>query len=195
MKLFMFTGAAALLLTGGCMSAAKVQAMIDAAHQDQRTTAQAHAKSIAILQESASTALAQNEQQADEIDALEKQMDSTQAQLKPIQGNAEAAKVMSAANTVRVAELADAVAANRETIQETIEKMETYDHLYESVMIAHFKQIIESANEAIATLQADDVVATNGPSTGLAAPIEIVAPDTTAATNGSNGSEGPGMAE
>ena len=189
MKFFIFTGLVAIGLSGGCMSATRVQEMIDASQADQSRALQAHGKSIGILQESAAKALEQNEQQAAEIDALEKQLEAVLAQIKPIQGNAEAAKVMSAANTVRVAELADAMAANRETIEETIEKMETYDTLFEEVMIAHLKQLIASANEAIATLQADDVAATNGTTTGLAAPIEIVAPDTSAPTNTANGGD------
>lgn len=172
-----------LLLSLGCMSPSKVQEMIDASHQDYSAASRAHEKSISILQQSASKTLEQNEQQAAELDALEKQLEAAVAQLKPMQGNAEAAKVMSAANTVKVAELSDTVAANTEAIEETVERMESIDNLFEEVMIGHFEQIVESANAAIAALQADDVAVTNGATTGLPEPIEIVAPDTSASTN------------
>lgn len=187
--LLLFIPLGLLLLTSGCfMTTSKVQEMIDASHQDYSKTSQAHQDSIDILKKSAATTLEQNEQQAAEIDSLEKQLEAAAAQLKPMQGNAEAAKVMSAANTVKVAELADAVAANQESIDETAEKMETIDKLFEEVMIGHFESIVASANEAIDALQVDDVVASNGTFSGLAAPIEIVAPDTSASTNTTPGS-------
>jgi hypothetical protein len=84
---------------------------------------------------------------------------------------------------VKVAELGDAVLANNEAINETIEKMNTMDRLFEEVMIRHYQMIAESAAAAIASLQADDVATTNGAPAGLAEPIEIVAPDTSVPTN------------
>lgn len=172
-----------LLLAGGCATSSQVQEMIDASHRDYSATTKAHEASINVLKKSSVTILEQNQQQADILDALQKQLDAAQAQLKPMQGNAEAAKVMSAANTVKVAELGDAVLANSEAINETIEKMNTIDNLFEEVMIGHYQKIADSATAAIAALQADDVVTANGESTGLAEPIEIVAPDTSAPTN------------
>lgn len=171
------------VLTAGCTTSSKVQQMIDASHRDYLKTTQAHTSSINVLKQSSVTLLEQNEQQEDTLVSLQKQLDAALAQLKPMQGNAEAAKVMSAANTVKVAELSDAVLANQEAINETAEKMNTIDHLFEEVMIRHFQNIADSASAAIAALQADDVAATNGASTGLAEPIEIVAPDTSAPTN------------
>lgn len=171
------------VLTAGCTTSSKVQQMIDASHRDYLKTTQAHTSSINVLKQSSVTLLEQNEQQEDTLVSLQKQLDAALAQLKPMQGNAEAAKVMSAANTVKVAELSDAVLANQEAINETAEKMNTIDHLFEEVMITHFQNIADSASAAIAALQADDVAATNGASTGLAEPIEIVAPDTSAPTN------------
>lgn len=171
------------LLSGGCMSASKVQEMIDASHRDYLETSNAHEASINVLKQSSVKTLEQNQQQADLLVSLQEQMEAAMAQLKPIQGNAEAAKVMSAANTVKVAELSDAMLVNRESIRETAERMETIDNLFETVMIGHFEQIVESANEAIAALQADDVATTNGASAGLAAPLEITAPDTSDIAN------------
>jgi hypothetical protein len=84
---------------------------------------------------------------------------------------------------VKVAELSDAVLANEEAIEETIEKMNTIDRLFEEIMIRHYQNIADSANAAITALQADDVATSNGDPAGLAEPIEIVAPDTSVTTN------------
>ena len=176
-----------LLLTTGCMSAAKVQEMIDASHRDQTEALKAHESSINVLKQSSVKVLEQNQAQADTLVALQKQLEAALAQLKPIQGNAEAAKVMSAANTVRVAELSDAMMANKASTSEMLERMNAIDVLFEEVMIGHFRKIAESANAAIAALQLDDVATTNGAPAGMAEPIEIVAPDTAAVNSATNG--------
>lgn len=172
-----------LAFSTGCTTSSQVQGMIDASRSDSLETAKAHEASIDILKQSSVKALEQNEAQEDALVSLQKQIEAAQAQLKPIQGNAEAAKVMSAANTVKVAELNDAMLVNQEAINETVDKMNSIDSLFEEVMIAHFQKIADSATAAIATLQADDVATTNGAPAGLAEPIEIVAPDTSAPTN------------
>ena len=173
-----------LLLVAGCATSSQVQEMIDASHRDYRAQLKAHEASINVLKQSSVTALGQNEGQADALTSLQKQLDADLAQLKVMQGNAEAAKVMSAANTVKVAELADAVLANKEANNETAEKMDTIDNLHEEVMIHHYQMIADSATAAIAALQVDDVATDNGVPAGLAEPIEIVAPDTSASTSG-----------
>ena len=172
-----------LMLAAGCTTSSQVQEMIDASHRDYLATAKAHGDSIDVLKQSSVTVLKQNEDQADVLVSLQKQLEATLAQLKPMQGNMEAAKVMSAANTVKVAELGDAVLANNEAINETAEKMNTMDKLFEEVMISHYQMIADSAAAAIATLRVDDVATTNGATAGLAEPIEIVAPDTSSPTN------------
>ncbi len=172
-----------LLLISGCATSSQVQEMIDASYRDSQETSAEHESSINVLKQSSMVALEQNETQADVLDALQKQLDAALAQLKVMHGNAEAAKVMSAANTVKVAELSDAVLANEESIIETAGKMDSIDNLFEEVMIGHYQMIADSATAAIAALQVDDVATTNGASAGLAEPIEIVAPDTSAPTN------------
>jgi hypothetical protein len=172
-----------LAFSTGCMTKSQVQGMIDGSRSDSLETAKAHESSIDVLKQSSAKALEQNQAQEDMLVALQKQLEAAQAQLKPVQGNAEAAKVMSAANTVKVAELSDSMLANQEAIDETGEKMNTIDQLFEEVLIAHFEMIAESADAAIATLQADDVATTDGAPAGLAEPIEIVAPDTSTKTN------------
>lgn len=172
-----------LLLAAGCTTSSQVQEMIDASHRDYLAKSKAHETSINILKQSSAKTLEQNESQADSLVALQKQLDAALAQLKPMQGNAEAAKVMSAANTVKVAELNETVLENREMINETAEQMKTIDSLFEKIMIRYYQKVAENANTAIAALQADDVATTNGEPTELAAPIEIVAPDTSASTD------------
>jgi len=176
-----------LLFVAGCATSSQVQEMIDASHRDYLTTSKTHAASINVLKQSSVVALEQNKEQADILVALQKQLDAALAQLKVMKGNAEAAKVMSAANTVKVAELADAVLANEEANNETAEKMDTIDNLHEEVMIRHYQMIADSAAAAIAALQVDDVATGNGEPAGLAEPIEIVAPDTSASTNADSG--------
>lgn len=172
-----------ILLVTGCATSSHVQEMIDASHRDYLSKSKKHEASINVLKQSSIRALRQNEEQADALASLQKQMDAALAQVKVMMGNAEAAKVMSAANTVKVAELGDAVLANKEAINKTAEKMNTIDNLFEETMIGHYKKIAESATAAIAALQADDVATANGASAGLAEPIEIVAPDTSVPTN------------
>lgn len=178
-----------LLLMAGCATSSQVQEMIDASYRDSSDTSAAHEASINVLKQSSVAALSQNEEQADILTSLQKQLDAALAQLKVMHGNAEAAKVMSAANTVKVAELGDAMLANQEAINETAERMESIDNLFEKVMIGHYQMIADSATAAIAALQVDDVATTNGAPVGLAEPIEIVAPDTSAPTNTSPGEE------
>lgn len=172
-----------LLLAAGCTTSSQVQEMIDASHRDYLAKSRAHETSINILKQSAAKALEQNENQADSLVALQKQLDAALAQLKPMQGNAEAAKVMSAANTVKVAELGETVLENREMLDETAAQMKAIDTLFEEIMIRYYQMVAENANTAIAALQADDVSTTNGEPTELAEPIEIVAPDTSAPTD------------
>lgn len=172
-----------LLFVAGCTTPTNVQDMIDASYQESLTKSSEQESSIDILKKSSMTALEQNESQAATLVSLQKQLDAALAQLKVMNGNAEAAKVMSAANTVKVAELNNAMLENKDAISETAEKMETVDHLYEDVMIGHYQNLVDSAKAAIASLQVDDVASTNGVPVGLADPIEIVAPDTSVPTN------------
>jgi hypothetical protein len=172
-----------LAFSTGCATKSQVQGMIDASRSDSLEATKAHGASIDILKQSSAKTLEQNQAQEDRLVSLQKQLEAAQAQLKPVQGNAEAAKVMSAANTVKVAELSDSMLVNQGAIDETVEKMDTIDQLFEEVMITHFQMISESANSAIASFQVDDVATTNGAPAGLAEPIEIVAPDTSPSTN------------
>ena len=167
-----------LLLVAGCATSSQVQEMIDASYRSDHEKSAEHEASIDVLKQSAMTALEQNKEQADALTVLKKQVDAALAQLNVMDGNAEAAKVMSAANTVKVASLSEDVLNNKEAIDGTIENMIAVDNLYEDVMISHFQTIAAGATEAIVALQVDDVATTNGTPAGLDEPIEIVAPDT-----------------
>jgi hypothetical protein len=57
------------------------------------------------------------------------------------------------------------------------------DKLYEEVLIRQFQIISDSAKAAIDSLKADGFSATTNAPVKLDLPIEIVAPDTAAATN------------
>ena len=99
-----------------------------------------------------------------------------------LQGNAEAAKVMSAANTVKVADLEVTSSDAKEALAMNIARMITIDDVYRTVMLEHFQQIADNANAAIADLK----IGLEPPSRKAAKKpanfgesIEIVAPDTT----------------
>jgi len=82
--------------------------------------------------------------------------------------------------------LKEAVAGNKSVMDVQVEKMRVIDDLYEKVMVAHFQKIADSAAAAITSLEADnkpdELVILRKP-VSLSGAIEIVAPDTSAATN------------
>jgi hypothetical protein len=154
--------------------------MIDASHRDYTEQSAAQQASIDVLKKSAVTGLEKARENAELIAVLQKQLEELQGQAKVIQGYADAAKVMSAANTVKVANLEEAVEANQEWADKTTEQLAEIDKLYEQVMIAHFQMIADSASAAVQALKEEGATAsTNAPVT-LDKPIEIVAPDTSA---------------
>jgi hypothetical protein len=90
---------------------------------------------------------------------------------------------MSASNTVKVDELDEFMTSYQEKTDKIIARMRDIDQLYEAVLIQQFQIISDSANAAINSLKADGFSATTNAPVKLDQPIEIVAPDTTAATN------------
>lgn len=173
------------MVVAGCATSSQVQEMIDASHRDYLTQAESHDASIEVLKKSAMTGLEKSQENSEMLVALQTRMDEAITQQKTIQGYAEASKVMSAANTVKVAELEEELRTNAESDAENQERLTTIDKLYESVMIAHYQMIADSANAAIESLKADGVAANTNAPVNLDEPIEIVAPDTTSppATN------------
>lgn len=172
----------ALILTG-CATSSSVQDMIDASHQDYLERMAAHEKSIDILKQSAMAGLEKSKENAAELLALQAQFDAMEKQMTIVQRNADASKLMSASNTVKVDELDEFMTSYQEKTDKIIARMGDIDKLYEEVLIEQFQSISDSAKSAIDSLKADGFSATTNAPVQLDQPIEIVAPDTAAATN------------
>ncbi len=166
-------GALAVVLSG-CVTTSKVEEMIAASQQDQSSRVDSHEASIDVLKQSAVAGLEKSKENAVTIETLKAQLADLQNQVKINKGYAEASKVMSAANTVKVAELDETLNANSAADEETKRLLSESDKLYEGVMMAHYQMIADSATAAIESLKA------GGPDAPVAidAPIEIVAPAT-----------------
>jgi hypothetical protein len=176
------TSAATLLVLTGCATSSKVQEMIDTTHQDYLNKSAQYESSIAVLKKSASAVLIQNRAQEKKLVELRKELEEAFETIEVLQGNAEAAKVMSAANTVKVADLELTSGDAQEALAMNIARMITIDEVYRTVMLEHFKLIADNANAAIADLK----IGLEPPSRKAAKKpanfgesIEIVAPDTT----------------
>ncbi|VGO16840.1 hypothetical protein PDESU_05432 [Pontiella desulfatans] len=174
----LFLGLAAVL--AGCATSSQVQEMIDASHQDYLTKAESHDASIEVLKKSAMTGLEKSKTNGEALASLEVQLGDIITQLKIIKGYAEASKVMSAANTVKVADLDVQVQKNTEADAAAMELLMKFDKLYEGVMIAHYQTIADSANAAIESLKNGGWHSTSNAPVNLDEPIEILAPDTSA---------------
>jgi hypothetical protein len=171
----------AFILLTGCATSSEVQEMINASHQDYLKKSAQYDASIAILKKSAATSLAQNRAQSKELDGVREQLAQASATVKVLQGNAEAAKVMSAANTVKVADLEMTSTDAQKALAMNITRMIAVDEIYKNVMLNHFQQIVDTANASIADLKIGLEPASTT-STKKPAPIsesfEIVAPNT-----------------
>ena len=172
----------ALLMTG-CATSSKVQEMIDANHRDYTDRADAHEASIDILKKSAVTGLETARENSETLDQVDVRLQEIGRQLQVIQGYAEASKVMSAANTVKVADLDDQFKAFMESDAELNQRMKKIDELYERVMIAHYQSIAESATAAAESLKEEGWRGSTNAPVKIDKPIEIVAPDTTVITS------------
>ena len=170
------------VLVAGCATSSHVQEMIDASQQDYLEKSAEYDASINVLKKSAITAVEQNKGQASALTALRQKQEETRAALKVMQGSAEAAKVMSAANTVKGAGIENTVIENKQELDESIANLVAADALYKEVLINHFQMIVDSAHAALVALKAEEpsdaVPETNHQPMDLAEPIEIVAPDT-----------------
>ena len=177
--------AGTLALVAGCTTSSQVQEMIDAANRDSSDKSAAHEASIDVLRKSSMAALEKGLGNAEAVAALQRQMQETTVALETVKRYAEAAKLMSAANTVKVADLVDAMVANKEDLDESIAQLRADDTVFKEVMTRHYKMMAENAEAAIETLRAEGGDAENGEPIAMGEPIEIVAPDTTATTDAS----------
>ncbi len=181
----MLTGSLVLLL-GGCATSSQVQEMIDASQNDFLRKSEANAQSIDVLKKTAKDSLEKDSEHAAVMRELKQQLAEATASLESLQAMVEATKVMSAKSIIKMSELKEAVAGNKSVMDVQVEKMRVIDDLYEKVMVAHFQKIADSAAAAITSLEADnkpdELVILRKP-VSLSGAIEIVAPDTSAATN------------
>ena len=173
----------------GCATSSKVQEMIDASERDFLQKSEKNASSITILKQTAKASIEKNREQAETIRELTLQLTEAEEALATLRESVEAAKVLTASSVVKTSELKDAVDASRTSMEGRLESLGGVDELYEKVLIAHFQAVADSANAAIATLEADnrpDVVEAPGERDPILIdkPIEIIAPDTSTPTNG-----------
>lgn len=167
----------------GCTTSSQVQEMIDASNQNDLTKLEEHSGSIDVLRKSSMTGLEKSKENADMLVAMQSQLKAALADLKVAQGYADAAKVLSAANTVKIADLEETVTVNKESSDLAIGDMESLDNLYEKVMLNQFQSVADSANAAIEALKANGTMASTNAPVKLDEPIEIIAPDTSVPTN------------
>lgn len=166
------------VLVAGCTTSSKVQEMIDASHRSDLDKSAAHEASIDVLKQSSVVALNQGKVNAEAVAELKQQLVEISATMKTVKGYADAAKLLSADNTVKLASLENAMAANKDAVDAALEKLNLIDKLYEDVLIKQYKLIAESASAAVEALQAEGVRALDDAPIAIGQPIEIVAPDT-----------------
>lgn len=167
----------------GCASTSKVEEMIAANQQDYTDRLDSHEASIDVLKQSAMTSLEKSKENAAILEEIRAELIEMNQQIKVNKGFSEASKVMSAANTVKVAELDERLTANTEADGVTKERLMEIDKLYEGVMIAHYERIVEAATDAIELLKNDGWAGSTNAPVAIDEPIEIVAPAAVPATN------------
>ena len=164
-----------LALVAGCTTSSQVQQMIDVANRDGIDKSAAHEASIDVLRKSSMAALEKGMGNAEALATLQQQLQEVTATLAALDRH-----VMSAANTVKVADLGDDVAANKEGFDESIAQLRAVDTVLREVMTRHYKMVAVSAAAAIDTLEAGGGDAETAEPIAMGEPIEIVAPDTSA---------------
>lgn len=179
----LFSALALVVGLNGCTTSTDVQEMIDSANQDFREQSNAHSDSIDLLKQSSITALEKGKANAESISRVDARLSLVEAQVKLIQGYADAAKVMSAANTVKLSNLNDDIVSYKETFNKAVSQLGANDVLYEEVLKAHYQRVVESATAAMELLKMDGIASSNDAPVKLSAQIEIVAPDTSSVTN------------
>ena len=167
----------------GCTTASQVQEMIDASHKEYRGQLSEHEESISVLKKSSVVSLEKSAEHAERLGELERKAEALAQQIAIIKDLANASKVISAENTVKISNLEEQVIANKEEADKLFARMNEIDRLYEEVLIRQYQAIADSANAAIASLKEDGFSASTNAPVELDDPIEIVAPDTAVPTN------------
>ncbi len=168
------------MILAGCATSSQVQEMIDSSIQDCRAESAANEASIDLLQKSLTRSMEEGTKNADAVVLLQTRLEEAVGCSETIKEYAEASKVLSAENTVKVADLEAAAKTSQEAIDKTIRRLAEMDELYEKVMLQHYQSIVDSANVAIKSLKAEGVIASTHAPVNLDKPIEIIAPDTSA---------------
>ena len=181
--LFNFALLGLVVVLTGCATSSQVQEMIDASHRDYLDRMETHENSIVVLKKSAMAGLEKSKENAAQLQVLQTQLDAVLKQMTIVQRNADASKLMSASNTVKVDELDEFMTDYQEKTEKIIAQMGDIDKLYEEVLIQQYQIILDSSKAAIDSLKADGFSATTNAPVKLDLPIEIVAPDTATATN------------
>ncbi|MDZ8118031.1 hypothetical protein [Pontiella agarivorans] len=171
------------VLLCGCASTSKVQEMIDANQQDYTNRLDAHEASIDVLKKTSMASLEKAKANAALLDEIQAELVKMNQQMKVNKGFAEASKVMSAANTVKVAELDEHLTQNTQADEEARERLMEIDRLYEGVMITHYEKIVESASEAIELLKSEGWTGSTNAPVAIDEPIEIIAPTAVPSSN------------
>lgn len=167
----------------GCASTSKVEEMIATNQKDYTDRLDSHEASIDVLKQSAMTSLEKSKANAAILEEIRAELMEMNEQIKVNKGFSEASKVMSAANTVKVAELDERLTANTDADGATKERLMEIDKLYEGVMITHYERIVEAATDAIELLKNDGWVGSTNAPVAIDEPIEIVAPAAVPTTN------------
>lgn len=176
-----------VIVLAGCATSSQVQEMIDASHQDFLKKSEGNADSIDVLKENAKASLENDSEQAIRTQELQKQLAEATAALESVTVMAGVTKLSTARNVVEIAEMQESIEGNKSVMEIHVEKMRENDELYEKVLSVYFQQVADSANAALALLQAANEPDPEPPiqrnPIPMAEPIEIIAPDTSSATN------------
>lgn len=163
-------------LLAGCMTSTKVQKMIDLSTQGAEEKIVSHDDAIDQLQEMADNAKKERSETIAHLQEVVEQIEAVEQYVSESRSLANAAKVMSAENTVKLADLEELLVAYKKSTDTQIDQMANNDKLYEEVLIQQYQSIADSANAAIEALRNNGLTA-NEP-VDLERPIEITAPDT-----------------
>ena len=184
MKLLKLIAVLGMVATvSGCATSSQVQEMIDSSYREQTDRVDSHEESIDVLKTSAMTSLEKSQKNSSRLVQIAAQFEDIQAQVKTNKGFAEASNVMSAANTVKLAEVEELLKTNTEADAETRDRLVEIDRLYEAVMISHYQMIADSANKAIDDLKSSGWIGSSNAPVQIDEPIEIVAPNSPSVTN------------
>ncbi|HEY5652898.1 MAG TPA: hypothetical protein VIR63_00820 [Pontiella sp.] len=166
------------MLLASCTTSSKVQEMINTSNRKiiQRTEQQE--KIVRQLELSVENSGAVLKELTKVLEQDRSRLAHIEDALEKSHGYAEQAKVMSAENMVKVANLQDELRTAVKDFNTVADQLVRVDRLYESAMMKHYQAMIESANAAVEALKAEGWGSTTNSPAALDEPMEIFAPDT-----------------